>query len=173
MKIILGIVLVAAVSTIGDYVWYEVGVRHVMTAGVIHGAILLAAVGAVVGAAAGRVAAGIPVGAVAGVGGALVYYALLSVAGRWAVIEAWAACWLILAVLDARVLRAPARRSWGEALARGLAAAVLGGVAFYFMMDTLWGRAPAGGRNYVIQFGAWLVAWAPGILALTVSARRR
>jgi hypothetical protein len=60
---------------------------------------------------------------------------------------------------------------------RGALAAVLSGAAFFMVMNTLWGRPPASGRNYAVQFGAWAVAWAPGLLALTFgrpsSARRR
>ncbi len=177
MKILIGVGVVALVSTLGDYVWFEYGVRHRMLTGIAHGAILLAAVGGVIGAAAGRLVAGIPIGAAAGVGGALVYYALTSVGGRTAgavaMVTAWASVWLILAVLDGRVLRRADPRAWGEVVLRGLAAAALGGVAFYAMMDTLWGRPPAGGRNYLIQFGAWLVAWAPGLLALVWPREKR
>lgn len=176
MKILLGLLFVAAVSTAGDYVWYEIGVAHTGTAGIIHGAILLAAVGGVIGAAAGRIVAGLPIGAVAGIGGALLYYGIVSAGGRGssgtAMVVAWAAVWLILATLDGRLLRAAAPRSWTDILARGVLAAAFGGAAFYFMMDTLWGRPPAEGRNYLLQFAAWLVAWAPGLLALTLPRRR-
>jgi len=176
MTILIGLLIVAAVSTVGDYVWYEIGVEHRVVAGVIHGAILLAAVGGVIGAAAGRIVAGIPMGAAAGVGGALIYYGIVSAGGRGsgatAMVVAWAAVWLIMATLDGRVLRSTAPRPWPDILARGVLAAALGGVAFYFMMDTLWGRPPAEGRNYLLQFAAWLVAWAPGLLALTLPRRR-
>lgn len=169
----LGVLLVAAISTIGDYIWYEYGVRHQMLVGILHGAVLLAAVGGVIGAAADRSVAGLPMGALAGIGGALAYYGIVSVGGRGssttAMIVAWAAVWIILATLDGRVLRAAAPRAWREIVTRGLLAALLGGLAFYLMMDTLWGRPPAGGRNYVVQFGAWLIAWAPGLLALTLN----
>ena len=70
--VLVGIALVAAVSTIGDYVWFEYGVEHQVLVGILHGAVLLASVGGVIGASAGRTAAGIPVGAAAGIGGALV-----------------------------------------------------------------------------------------------------
>ena len=46
-------------------------VRHSMLAGVIHGAVLLTAVGAVLGLDARRVSKGLPIGALAGIGGAL------------------------------------------------------------------------------------------------------
>jgi hypothetical protein len=171
MKVLLGVVGVAAVATAGDYIWYEYGVQHRMLVGILHGAVLLAAVGGVVGAVSGRVGAGIPIGALAGVSGALVYYAVVSAGGRGssgaAMVGAWAVVWIALAALDGRWVRARAPRRWPEIIARGVIAAVLGGIAFYLMMDTLWGRPPAGGRNYLVQFGAWLVAWAPGLLALT------
>ena len=44
--------------------------------------------------------------------------------------------------------------------------AALSGVAFYAISGTVWGRTPPGGRNYLQHFAAWLVAWAPGILAI-------
>ena len=55
---------------------------------------------------------------------------------------------------------------------RGTTAAVLSGLAFYFVLDQLWGDPPPEGRNYALQFGAWAVAWAPGLLALTLRLRR-
>jgi hypothetical protein len=163
---IIGILVVAAVATAGDYLWYERGVEHRAVFGVLHGAALLTAVGGVLGASAGRLLAGLPLGAAAGVAGALAYYGLAPLAGgRVAMVAAWAALWVMLAALDGRVLRNPPRRG-SEILGRGAIAAVAGGLAFYAVVGTLWGRPPAGGRNYAMQYAAWLLAWAPGILAL-------
>jgi len=177
LRILLGVVVVALVSTAGDYIWYQYGVRHQMVTGILHGAALLAAVGAVIGMPSGRVLAGIPAGALAGVSGALVYYGIVAIGGRGsgttAMVIAWATLWLMLAMLDGRVLRGPIVRDWKPVFIRGFVAAALGGEAFYLMMDTLWGRPPAGGRNYLTQFGAWLVAWAPGLLALTLGGSSR
>jgi len=53
-----------------------------------------------------------------------------------------------------------------------VAAALFGGVAFYLVMNVLWGRPPAGGRNYVVQFFAWAFAWSPGLFALTLGSDR-
>lgn len=176
-KLSLGVLAIAAVATAGDYAWYEFGVAHRMTAGVIHGAVLLTAVGAVLGALAKRPLAGLPVGALAGIGGALTYYAIIAVTSSrtygWAIPAAWAVMWMLVALLEGRVLRAPAKRPWNEVAARGVLAAALSGVAFYLMMSTLWGRAPAGGRNYLLQFVAWTVAWAPGILAIAAGRSER
>ncbi len=49
LKPVIGVLFVAAVATGGDAFWYEMGVRHRMTAGALHGALLLGAVGLVLG----------------------------------------------------------------------------------------------------------------------------
>jgi hypothetical protein len=170
MKLLIGVAIVAGVSTLGDFVWYSFGVEHRMTAGIVHGVVLLTAVGGVLGANAGRLAAGLPLGMVAGAGGALIYYALAPLMGQAAMLAAWAALWVLLAWLDARFLWR-GRRGISEVAARGIVAAVLGGLAFYLVVGTLWGRPPEGGRNYVIQFAAWMFAWAPGLLVLTWKGR--
>ena len=174
---LIGIAVVAAAATFGDLIWYTVGVRHTMTAGVLHGALLLTVAGGVLGAASGRLLKGLPIGTIAGVGGALSYYVLVAVMDRrtygTAIPASWVIMWLLVAVLDGRWLRAPDRRSWKDVLARALAAAIAGGIAFALVRNVLWGRAPAEGRNYALQFAAWAFAWAPGLLAMTMQRRRR
>jgi hypothetical protein len=172
IRLLIGILVVAAVTTAGDYAWFEIGIRHRMIAGVIHGAVLLTTVGAVLGASAGRLMRGLPIGTIAGVGGALTFYALSGVARIGAMIAAWVMCWLILAVLDGRLLRQPPR-GLIAILARGIAAAVLGGAAFSLVLDTVWGHESPAGRNYLVQFLAWTVAWAPGILSIGLGAKRQ
>ena len=172
MKAIVGIVAIAAVATLCDATWYAFGVRDMVATGVVYGVVLLMVVGAVLASTSGRVLKGLPIGAIAGAGGAVSYYAIVAVFGRRAfgaaIPVSWVLMWLILAALDGRWLRAPARRSWGGVAGRGLAAAVFGGVAFYLVMPVLWGRPPEGGRNYAVQFLAWAFAWAPGLLAITL-----
>jgi hypothetical protein len=133
---------------------------------VIHGAVLLTTVGGALGATSGRLAAGLPIGTAAGVAGAGAYYALRPAIGSVAaMIVAWSSLWVMLSVLDGRLVRRPAR-SWTDVFVRGLVAAALGAAAFGSVVGLLWGRAPAGGRNYAVQFGAWLIAWAPSLLVL-------
>src|SRR6476660_8272986 len=97
MKSIVGVLVVAAVATVGDFIWYTYGVRHTLLAGLTHGALLLAVVGAALSAASG-------------------YILLVAVVDRRtygsAIPAAWVITWLILAALDGRWLRAPARRNW-------------------------------------------------------------
>lgn len=171
-RLLIGILFVAAVATFGDYVWFEIGIRHQATAGALHGAVLLGSVGLVLGWLAGRIVAGLVSGVGAGVGGAAAYYAMASADERGetfpAMIVAWAAVWLVLAACDGRILRRPPR-SWNQIVLRGALAAIVGGLAFYAVLDVIWGRPPADGRNYAMQFGAWLIAWAPGVLAIGAS----
>ena len=171
MGILLGILIVAAFATTGDYLWYTRGVRHTIANGVVYGALLLTVVGGVLGASAGHVLKGLPIGTLAGIGGALSYYVIVALIGGTtygaAIPAAWVVLWLLLAALDGRWLRAPVRRPWSEVAARGGLATVLASIAFALVMPTLWGRPPAAGRNYLLQFAAWSLAWAPGILTLT------
>ena len=176
IAIFAGILAVAAVATLADWIWYTFDVRHGMAAGMIHGALLLTVAGGALGAAAGRTVRGLPIGTLAGLGAALAYYVILGVSGGRtygaSIPAAWVVMWLLLAALEGRWLRAPERRSWREIAARGALAAVLGGVAFYLVLRTLWGAPPEGGRNYAIQFAAWSFAWAPGLLALAAGRPR-
>lgn len=176
MNVVMGIVVIAAAATLGDWIWYTVGVRHTMTAGILHGALLLAILGAVLGAASGRMMKGLPIGALAGIGGALSYYALILVMDSrtygTAIPGAWVIMWLLLATLEGRWLRAPDRRRWTEIAIRAAIAAVAGGLAFALVRNVLWGRPPGEERNYLLQFAAWAFAWAPGLLALTWGSTR-
>ena len=143
----------------------------------MHGAALLGAVGLVLGWLSGRIVAGLITGVAAGVGGALAYYAIAAAMGGRgvnlvAMIAAWCASWVVLAVCDGRILRRPAPRSWSETLVRGVAAAVLGGVAFYLTYPTFWGRGSQNQSDFA-KFGAWLIAWAPGIISITSNFAHR
>lgn len=166
-----GVLVVAAAATLADAIWYTAGVRHSVVAGLVHGALLLTAVGAVIGAASGRLVKGLPIGFVAGIGGALSYYALILLMDSrtygTAIPGAWIVMWLLLAALEGRWLRAPDRRTWGAIAARGLVAAAAGGFAFALVRNVLWGRPADADRSYLLQFITWAFAWAPGLLALT------
>ena len=172
LKIVTGILVVAAIATGADWVWYSFEACRGIAAGVIHGALVLTAVGGAIGAASGRLLRGLPIGTLAGIGGALAYYVLaVALDDGVAIPAAWVVTWLAMGVLEGRWI-SPTRRSWLAIAGRGTAAAVLSGIAFYLVRDLLWGEPPASGRNYAIQFVAWAVAWAPGMLVLTLRRGR-
>ena len=174
MTIVAGIVVVAAAATLGDFIWYTVGVRHTMVAGLVHGALLLTAVGGALGAASGCLAKGLPLGTLAGLGGALSYYFLIVVMDSrtygTAIPGAWVIMWLLLATLDGRWLRAPNRRDWKEVATRGVVAAVAAGIAFALVRNVLWGRPAAEGRTTCcsLRCGRW-----PGLRACSRSRGQR
>jgi hypothetical protein len=175
-----GALVMAAVTTAGDYAWFEFGIRHTPVAGVLHGIVLLGTLGAILGYLAPsevegsrRVGIGVIGGIVAGAIGALMFYALWRALGWGAMFMAWSAVWMGLAAFDSLVLRRPGpphsrtpNSSW---VARGLAAAVLGGVAFY-MISGIW-TSHAEHPNYLWHFVSWFIAWWPGLAALTFGRR--
>ena len=140
LRILLGILAVALVATLCDYTWYTNHVPHNMITGITYGVVLLMVVGAVLGFDAGPVLKGLPIGALAGVGGALTYYLLIAVMDKRtygpAIPASWVALWFILAALDGRWLREP-RRPWREVAIRGALAAIVSGLSFYLVLTTL------------------------------------
>lgn len=157
----------AVVTTAGDYAWFAFGIRHTMTAGVIHGVVLLATLGAFLGSQSGRVGAGAAGGLGAGALGALAFYAMAPWLGVGAMFAAWSLMWIGLAALDAYVLRREGGTGW---VVRGLIAAVAGGVAFY-AVSGVW-TEHAENPNYLWHAVAWLIAWWPGLAALTFGRAR-
>ena len=152
----------AAVTTAGDYAWFQFGIRHTMVAGVIHGVILLGTLGAFLGWQSGRAAMGAAGGLVAGALGAAAFYALAPWLGVGAMFAAWSLVWVGLAAFDARLLRRESGSRW---VIRGVVAAVAGGLAFY-AVSGVWTQH-AENPNYGWHFVAWLIAWWPGLAALT------
>ena len=174
---LIGAVLMALVTTAGDYAWFEFGIKHSPVAGIIHGVILMGSLGAFLGGLSRRIGLGAIGGIIAGAFGAVMFYALWRLLGWGAMFAAWSAVWLLLAAFDGLVLRRPgavnlrasmaqARSSW---IVRGLIAAVAGGVAFY-AVSGVW-TAHEEDPNYVWHFVAWVIAWWPGLAALTFGRR--
>lgn len=165
-------VFVALIATLGDYIWFEFGVRHTAVNGVIHGAVLLLAVGLVIGQQRGELIRGMVGGVLAGVAGALAFYAASSSLGYLgALIAAWVFMWIVLAAVSAWV-RGDLLNLWGW-MGPGLIAAAGSGVAFY-LVSGIWTDPMRGdARNYLWHLAAWTIAWAPGITALTWNRARK
>jgi hypothetical protein len=156
--------IVAAVSTLGDYIWYGFGVPHRAIFGLAHGAILFLVMGLCLGAVHGRAVEGGLTGILIGFVSAAAYYALAPLMGMAsAMLAVWMAFWVLLAALTERLQRGPF--SWKSVLVRGGIAAVLSGLAFY-AISGIWLERPAGGRNYGVHFVSWTVAYLPAFLAL-------
>jgi hypothetical protein len=174
---LIGAVLMAVITTVGDYAWFEFGIRHSPVTGIIHGIILMGSLGAFLGSQSRRIGLGVIGGVVAGALGAVIFYALWPVLGWSAMFVAWSLIWVGLAAFDSLVLRRPApfnmraslasaRSSW---IVRGLLAAIGGGIAFY-AVSGVW-TAHEEDPNYGWHFVAWIIAWWPGLAALTFGRR--
>jgi hypothetical protein len=162
------VVFVAFVATLGDYLWFENNVRHTAIHGVLHGAALLLSVGLVLGHQTGKWTQGAIGGVLAGVAGALAFYAVVGVTGYLgALIAAWVFMWIILAAIGAWLRSQLAQV--GTWIVPGVVAAVGSGVTFY-LVSGIWTDHPES-RNYLWHLVAWTIAWAPGILALTWTRR--
>lgn len=157
-----------AVMTLGDFVWAYFNVRHTTTSGILHGVAMCLCLGAVVGARAGRLGAGLLVGPLIGVLAAGAFYALAPTLRWGAMLPAWMLFWICFGVLQ----HALQRESLGRALGRGVAAAVLSGLAFY-AISGIWTKPPRGGPNYAVLFLYWSFAFLPGFVALFAGAPRR
>ena len=168
---IVAAVLLGAVMTFGDYIWSVFTVRHKALYGVTHGALMCLVLGMAIGSRvrAPRIAAGAAGGLVIGVISALAFYALAPWLRYFAMLPAWMCFWVLFAFLQQRLMR---NESASAALARGIAAAVLSGAAFY-AISGIWTNPPPGPPRYGVHFASWVFAFFPGFVALFVGQRQR
>ena len=159
---VLAALLLAAVSTFADFVWAATNLPHRVVYGLLHGAILCFCIGAVIGVRQRRVIGGALIGPIVGLVAAATFYALAP-ALRWtAMLPAWMLFWICFAFLQGWLARRP--HVMGS-LARGIAAAVLSGIAFY-AISGIWTRPSPGGPDYIRHFVSWTIAFLPGFAAL-------
>ncbi|HUG52564.1 MAG TPA: hypothetical protein VMR21_03150, partial [Vicinamibacteria bacterium] len=117
-----GAVLLGALNTAGDWIWAEYVPEHRAVFGLLHGMLLLMALGLYLGVLRGRPWAGAAGGAGIGLGAAGLFYLLAGLMGYAAMFPAWMALWIGFASWDALVLRRGAGLK--EAAVRGAVAAL-------------------------------------------------
>jgi hypothetical protein len=159
---LVGALLLAALSTLGDFVWARWVPEHRMGFGLAHGTLLLLALGLYLGLVRRRAARGALSGAIVGLLAAASFYALAPLLGFGAMFVSWMALWLGFAYVDARLGGAVRPRA---VLVRGLLAAVGSGLAFYAISGIWTNHSPAG-PNYPYNFLCWTIAFLPGFAAL-------
>jgi hypothetical protein len=170
---VLGALLLAGVSTLGDFIWAHFSLEHRPTYGLIHGTLLCAVIGLYLGLLRERLVPGTIGGALIGFGAAAGFYGLAGFAGVAAMFPLWMAFWIAFALLDARVLTGRASRVPGtkNALVRGAVAALASGLAFH-AISGIWLDRGQGGPNYAVNFASWTAAFLPGFLALLAGPAR-
>jgi hypothetical protein len=175
---ITGSLLLALLSTAGDFIWatWITSARAVF--GFAHGALLFLAIGGFLGRVAGRPAAGAIAGGCVGALGAGLYYLLSPWLGFSAMVVAWMAVWVGLAAIFGRLQaqridrgnRHDTRVNIGAVTGRGVVAAIASGLAFY-LISGIWRPFNPQGWDYAVHFAAWTVAYFPGFAALLVTRR--
>ena len=166
--ILLASLAIAALSTLGDFIWATWLPEHRAIYGFAHGLLLFCAVGLVFGLLAGRPGAGAAAGAAIGAGAAGAYYLFSPFFGYATMFVVWFAIWMALGAAYARLsgTKAPAR----VVLARGLMAAASSGLAFY-LISGIWNPFDPQGADYLVHFAAWTFAYFPGFAALLLARR--
>ena len=167
---IVGALLIAAVSTLGDFVWAGLHLRHRTGYGLAHGAILFMCMGAYFGSLQQKTLIGAMYGAATGLAAAGSFYLLAPVGGYSVMFFVWAFVWIALAVIVGRVLAA-SLEPWTRVLVRGIAAMIGSGLAFYLISD-IWRPFNPQGWDYAVHFLSWTIAYLPGFLALLVRGQR-
>ncbi len=166
-----GALIIAALSTFGDFVWVLWIPSHRAAFGLLHGTLLCLGIGLYLGVLRRRPVRGALTGAAIGLGAAAGYYALARVMGYAAMFVLWMGLWAAFGFLQGRGLGEP-RSSRGEALCRGALAAVGSGLAFY-AISGIWTLHTPGPTDYAYHFYCWTAAYLPGFLALLVGGRAR
>jgi hypothetical protein len=160
---VVGALIVAAASTLGDFIWAMWIPRHRPIYGLTHGTLLFLVVGWYLGMLARRPLAGTAGGALVGFLAAGSFYVMAPLAGYSAMFASYFGVWIALALL-VRWLSA-GRTAGGAIVVRGVAAAAASAVAFY-AVSGIWFPFRPRGWDYAVHFASWTVAYLPGLLAL-------
>ena len=161
-----GALVMAAASTLGDFVWATWSLRDRPVFGLTHGALLFLCMGLYLGGRAHKPVVGALVGALVGIAAAGAFYLLAPLAGYSVMFVLWIGVWIGLGLLNGRLLQK--QGSVREVLIRSILAAVTCGVAFY-AVSGIWFPFRPHGWDYAVHFVSWTVAYWPGFAALLVS----
>ena len=160
---LVGAVVTAAVSTLGDYLWANVLPHGRPVYWFAHAIVLFTTVGVCLGLPSRKPLAG-AAGAVAiGCAATAGFYFLQPLMGYSAMFVLFFGLWLGLGVLTGRVLQR--RDSIGTVAVRSLLAAVGSGLGFY-AISGIWMPFHPQGWDYAKHFIYWTIAYLPGFAAL-------
>ncbi len=159
----MGSLLMAALSTIADYVWYRDIPQHQVLSGSIHGASLFAALGAYLGWRKGKAGIGLLGGLLSGVLAGLSFYALAPMGGYNVMLVSWLLLWIMLAALQTHL---DGRLDVARAVGRGTITAIVAGLGFAVVLFQLYRRWPPETFSAFRHFAAWAMAYLPGLYVL-------
>jgi hypothetical protein len=165
-----GAIVMALVSTIGDFVWATWIPRHRPIYGLTHGTVLFLCLGLYLGALTAKPALGAVAGALTGFLAAGSFYVLAPFTGYWVMFLVWIGVWVAFGFLNGALLQK--RSGFRDALVRGVVAAVASGIAFY-AVSGIWFPFRPRGWDYAVHFASWTLAYLPGLAALLVTPSPR
>jgi hypothetical protein len=154
-------VALGIVMTAGDFAWALLHIRHRVISGVVHGAAMCLCIGLAIGIRARKPETAALAGPVIGGIAAAAFYALARYIGLGAMFPAWMLLWVLFALLQQRLA---GKETIGTAVKRGIAAALLSGLAFY-LISGIW-TTERGGPQLVRHLASWSFAFLPGFVAL-------
>ena len=167
---VIGAIITAAVSTLGDYLWANVLPHGQPVYWFAHAIVLFLTIGACLGLPSRRQLAG-------AVGAVLI--GCLATAGFWilrpivgyarSMFMLFALLWIALGMLTGRVLQR--RDNLRAVLVRSALAAVGSGLGFY-AISGIWMPFNPHGVDYAKHFVYWTIAYLPGFTALLGRSRR-
>ena len=160
---IVGSLLLAVLSTVADYVWFRNIPQHQVSSGMIHGAVLFAALGAYLGWRRGKFGIGAIGGLVSGTVAALSFYALQPIGGYAMMLVSWVLLWILLAALQ---LHLDGKLDAARAIGRGLVTSIAAGLGFAVVLFQLYKGWPPPEFPVFKHFIAWAMAYLPGLYVL-------
>jgi hypothetical protein len=160
---IIGALLLAALSTAADYVWFLNIPQHQVSSGAIHGSTLFAALGGYLGWRKGQLLIGVIGGLLSGLVAALSFYALAPVGGYSMMLVSWLVLWILLASLQTYL---DGQLNIARAVGRGLVTAIIAGLGFAVVLFELYRGWPPPTFSVFKHFVAWSMAYVPGLWVL-------
>jgi hypothetical protein len=158
-----GSMLLAGLSTVADYVWFLDIPQHQVSSGMIHGAVLFAALGGYLGWRKARPGRGTLGGLISGTVAALSFYVLAPIGGYSMMIVSWVLLWVMLGALQAHL---EGRLDPSRAIGRGIATSIAAGLGFGVVLFQLYRGWPPSEFPAIKHFIAWSMAYLPGLYLL-------
>ena len=160
---VVGALLLAVLSTAADYVWFLGLAPHQWYSGVIHGAVLFAALGGFLGFRRGKLATGALGGIASGVVAAGSFYVLAPLGGYNVMVVSWFVLWIGLATLQTSL---EGQMNAARGVGRGIVTAIVAGLGFAVVLFQLYKGWPPATFPAVKHFVAWSMAYFPGLYVL-------
>jgi hypothetical protein len=167
---IIGALVTAAVSTVGDYLWANVLPHGIPIYWFAHGALLFFTVGVCLGLPSRKPLVGGAGGVAVGLAATAGYALMRPVLGYTGIFVMFFTLWIGLGLLTGRVLQK--RDSTTIVLMRSVLAAIGSGCGFY-AISGIWFPFNPHGWDYAKHFLYWTLAYFPGFAALLLPFPRR